>query len=229
MTHPEPTIIPQEWTFHDKNVAETFDHHVREQLPWYDIATTAVAFLARHYLQPNTRAYDLGCSNGNIGRAINETLQQRNVTLIAIDDSPEMLTHYNAPGKPNLARIQDYDYQPHSLTIAFLALQFLPFPAKLTTLQRTYNTLLPGGAILLVDRFIPEAHDPDADQALTRLTLDAKLRAGATPDDIISKELSLVGIQRPLTTSLYANLPQSRVTTFFRFGHFQGHVITRAE
>jgi hypothetical protein len=39
--------IPKEWTFHSDAVADKFDRHVREQLPWFDLAAQAVAHFAR--------------------------------------------------------------------------------------------------------------------------------------------------------------------------------------
>jgi hypothetical protein len=34
---------PKEWTFYSDAVADKFDRHVREILPWQDLATQAVA------------------------------------------------------------------------------------------------------------------------------------------------------------------------------------------
>lgn len=215
--------IPTNWTFQSNNIATNFDTHVREQLPWYDLATNAIAFLARHYIQPNTLTYDLGCSTGNIGRAIQTTLTQRNAQLIPIDESQEMLTQYNGPGQPINDKIQTHKYQPFSLAISLLALQFTPVSTRATTLETLTQTAQPGGAILLLEKWLPNTQDPDAETALYRLTLDAKLKAGATPQDIIAKELSLVGAQRPLDPKLLNNHPNA--TCFFRFGHFAGYVI----
>ena len=33
--------IPNNWTFEDTEVAKNFNRHVREQLPFYDLATNA--------------------------------------------------------------------------------------------------------------------------------------------------------------------------------------------
>jgi len=212
--------IPTQWTFHDANVAKAFDQHVREQLPWYDLATNATAFLARHYIQPYTNIYDLGCSTGNIGRAIAETLQERNANLTAIDDSQEMLKHYNAPGTPIQQQIQTYPYEPYSLAIAFLALQFIPPNERKKLIQTLRQNIMPGGALIILDKFLPNHNDTDAELAIYRLTLEAKLKAGASPDEIIQKELSLNGTQRPL------NLNEIKpATPYFRFGHFAGFVL----
>jgi tRNA (cmo5U34)-methyltransferase len=215
--------VPARWTFRSPNVAEHFDAHVREQLPWYELATSAIAFLARHYIQPGSLVYDLGCATGNVGRAIAATLEERRAELVAIDESEDMLERYEAPGRIELAAIERYEYARHSLAISLLATQFTPPGARAELLDRLVNAALPGGAVILLEKWLPELADPDAETALYRLTLDAKLRAGATPEEIVAKELSLVGAQRPLDPRLLERHPRS--TTFFRFGHFAGVVL----
>ena len=218
-------VVPERWTFKSRHVAEHFDAHVREQLPWYDFATTAVAFMARHYIQPRTRVYDLGCSTGNIGRAINATLTERGAWLVPVDASAEMLERYEGPGEPVCADMEKMEYEPHSLAIAFLALQFVPPHERAATLDRILTKTQPGGAVILVDRFLPDTSNYDADLAIARLTLDAKRQAGATPDEIIEKELSLVGSQRPLSLGHLRPYAPAR---FFQFGHFAGYLLMGA-
>ena len=65
----------KDWTF--RGFSGQFDGHVREQLPWYDMATAAVAMIARHYIPQGGKVYDLGCSTGNIGRVLAPTLHER--------------------------------------------------------------------------------------------------------------------------------------------------------
>ena len=60
--------IPDSWTFKTDEVAQGFDSHVREQLPWYDALTQLVAMIARHYLPVGATAYDIGASTGNMGK-----------------------------------------------------------------------------------------------------------------------------------------------------------------
>ena len=90
--------IPTNWTFETSGVAQGFDRHVREQLPWYDLATNAILHVARHYIPENGLVYDFGASTGNIGRALEPILTKRNAHLIGIEPSQEMIKLYNAPG-----------------------------------------------------------------------------------------------------------------------------------
>ena len=66
--------IPQNWTFKSDHIADHFDQHVREQLPWYDLATFATAQMARHYVPQGGKVYDIGCATGNMGRVLAGTL-----------------------------------------------------------------------------------------------------------------------------------------------------------
>ena len=66
--------IPEHWTFKSEGVAENFDEHVRESLPWYDLATKTLAHVVRHYITEGGIVYDIGCSTGNVGDAIKETI-----------------------------------------------------------------------------------------------------------------------------------------------------------
>jgi len=62
--------ISQNWTFKSDHIANNFDQHVREQLPWYDLATFATAQMARHFVPQGGKVYDIGCATGNMGRVL---------------------------------------------------------------------------------------------------------------------------------------------------------------
>jgi tRNA (cmo5U34)-methyltransferase len=83
--------IPSNWTFETSAVASGFDRHVREQLPWYDLATNAITHIARHYIPEGGLVYDLGAATGNIGRAVAPVLADRGARLIGIEPSAEMV------------------------------------------------------------------------------------------------------------------------------------------
>ena len=57
---------PGSWTFEDQELAAHFGAHVREQLPWYDLATRLVVHVAQHSIRPDGLAYDVGAATGNI-------------------------------------------------------------------------------------------------------------------------------------------------------------------
>ena len=213
--------IPTNWTFQDQDVAAGFERHVREQLPWYELATGAVAHVARHYIPERGVVYDLGAATGNIGRALAPTLRTRAATLISVEPSEEMAAQYSGPQPEGLVihRAEEIDFQPYDVAIAFLTLMFIPLAARPALLDRLTAAMRPGGALIIFDKC--EAHRGYPGTVLWRLALAGKLATGVEPAEIVAKELSLSGVQRPLAPAL---LPGNAIE-FFRFGEFAGWLI----
>lgn len=213
--------IPASWTFKSEDVAAGFDAHVREQLPWYDLATGIVAQLARHFIPPGGIVVDVGASTGNIGRAIEPTLLSRGARLIAIDEAEAMQGKYAGPGDFLLADARSYDFAKTrpDLIIAFLALMFVPVADRAALLGRMRSAVRPGGAVVVFDKREPIGGE--IGQIIYRLTLAAKYEAGAKPEEIIAKELSLAGVQRPMAKEELVGFVE-----VFRFGDFGGWIYT---
>ena len=215
--------IPSEWTFKDRKVAEAFDRHVREQLPWYDMATGAVAHFARHYVPNEGVVIDVGCSTGNVGRALAPMLAARNATLIGVDSSAERRPLYDAPGEFVARDVRQFDFQARrpDLVICFLALMFVPVAERGALVERIKDSIKPGGATIVFDKF--ESRTGYVGTANYRLTLAAKYEAGAAPEEIIQKELSIAGLQRPMREHDLKGFVE-----VFRFGDFAGFVCEKA-
>jgi tRNA (cmo5U34)-methyltransferase len=214
---------PSEWTFKAPDVAAAFDRHVREQLPWYDLATGVVVHAARHWLPQGGTVVDVGAATGNIGRALAHVLDARKARFIAIDDSEDMARAYQGPGQLQVVDARAFDFagaQP-DLIIAFLVLMFVPVADRADLIRRMVASLRPGGAVVVFDKMSPVAGHVGT--VIYRLTLAAKYEAGALPDEIIRKELSLAGSQRPMVEAELDGF-----TPLFRFGDFAGFVHERA-
>lgn len=212
--------IPHDWTFETTEVADGFDRHVREQLPWYDMATGAIAHIARHYIPEGGLVYDIGAATGNIGRAIAPTLESRNARLIAIEPSAAMAANYRGPGEVVVQKAETYPFEPFDLGILFLTMMFVS-PSKRRALIGTLRHWCQvGGAIIVFDKCEPAAGYLST--VLYRLTLAGKRSAGVPADEILEKELSLSGVQRPVRVE---ELGQGLLTEWFRFGDFAGWVI----
>jgi tRNA (cmo5U34)-methyltransferase len=219
--------IPTEWTFNSPDVAAQFDAHVREQLPWYDLATEAVAHFSRHYIPEFGIVYDIGCSTGNIGRALAPTLAAREAELFAIDASQEMVDRYVGPGSCVQGDALDFQYEPYDVAICFLLLMFLPAGQRRGFIRRLCQLMRPGGALIVFDKTDCACGGYLA-TAIHRLTMAGKLRAGAPPAEIIAKELSISGVQRPLPWQFMTMVVPAAVEVF-RFGEFAGWVIETPE
>jgi tRNA (cmo5U34)-methyltransferase len=215
--------VPDEWTFRSGDVARSFDSHVREQLPWYELATGIVAHVARCYVPKGGRVIDVGASTGNVGRALAPILKARAAHLTAIESAEEFKELYDAPGLFIVADAVDFDYarQCPDLIVCFLALQFIPVARRRRLIAQMCDAIALGGAVVVFDKMIPRPGY--AGTVSYRLTLAAKREAGASPADIVAKELSIMGVQRPLDDQELAGFVE-----IFRFGDFAGFVYERA-
>lgn len=215
--------VPDNWTFKDDGVAAGFDSHVREQLPWYDLVTEAVVQISRHYIGEGGLVYDIGASTGNIGRALSPVLRDRNANLVSIEESSEMAELWSAPGELVVTNALAHPYQRFDLAVCMLCLIFNSPSDSAALLHVLKRNVAPGGAIVVVERMLP----PDGYLSIvtSRLTLHAKRMAGATGEEIVTKELSLAGAQRPLDPALLAELG---AVEWFRYGDFAGYVIEGA-
>jgi tRNA (cmo5U34)-methyltransferase len=214
--------IPDSWSFNRTDVADNFDAHVREQLPWYDLVTSAVVQIGRHYIPRGGHVYDIGASTGNILRALEPVIDARDCSCAAIEPSKEMLSRWDGPPHAALIneRAEEHDFAEFDFAVAMLSLMFVAPPILPALLRTITDNINPGGALVVVERTLP----PPGYMSVvsSRLTLAAKAQAGAPADEIVAKELSLAGVQRPIDPRL---LEAHGAVEWFRFGDFAGYVI----
>ena len=202
-----------DWKF--KNIAETFDTHVREQLPWYDLVIDAIAFMVKNILPRNGKVYDIGGSTGNIKRVVFDTVVARNASYFTLDNVSEM--------KPDIvADALEYKYSNFDIAILNLTLMFISVKDRDYLLQILLDKLEVGGAIIIVDKFIQS--ESYLATILRRMTLHWKYMNGVDCKDIIEKELSLSGIQIPLYAE---DILKYGGEKFFQFGEFSGYIIMK--
>lgn len=213
--------IPTNWTFDSVDVAANFDSHVREQLPWYDIVSNAIAQIGNHYIPEHGVVYDIGASTGNVEKVLRDTLSNRSAGFIPIENSLEMAGTYTGTYNVLVMDATEVEYEPFDFAVCFLSMMFISPHKRLALIDILMCNLRDGGALVIVEKTIPTAGY--AATVLARLTLKEKLNNGASPEDIITKELSLSGVQRPIDPDkLFANY---KYTEFFRYGEFGGYIV----
>lgn len=85
-----------------------------------------------------------------------------------VDECPDMVEAYYAPGRALRADMTRFDYKPFDVAVAFLAFMFLAVPARRKLLARLWQQLRPGGAIIVFDKAVPPGGYPAT--VLARLT-----------------------------------------------------------
>lgn len=211
--------IPQNWTFKSEEVASGFDNHVRETLPWYDLATEAVAHVARHYINESGIVYDIGASTGNIGKALKTTLDSRKAKLIAIEPSIPMAGLYEGGGQLVINNAEDIEYEQYDVAICFLSIMFMEPDKRDDFMVKLRKSRKKGGAIIIFDKMEPKYGYFST--VMYRLTLANKMAQGIKAEQVMEKELSLGGVQRPINEALLGD----DAINWFRFGDFAGWII----
>lgn len=211
--------IPNEggWTFESNEVAKGFDSHVREQLPWYDIATGLAVHIIRHYLPENGVMYDIGASTGNISLACKELIKNRKIELISLEPSIEMRQQYKSIGELVSDKAEDHKYKNFDVAIMFLTMMFVPISKRDNLMNELIIKCKKGGCILIFDKCEPKGGYIST--VMYRLALAGKVSTGTSSDNIVKKELSLSGCQRPFEPKSY------NAVEVFRFGDFAGWII----
>lgn len=223
---PERLEIPKVgmWSFHSVEVARKFDAHVREQLPWYDHLLDCISLIGAHYIPENGQVYDIGASTGNVGLALRKHVVTRNAKLVSIEKSLEMSrNHKGLPGEWVTEDALKYDFARFDFAVLNLVLMFLPVGERVEFVRKLRGLLKPGGAMVIVDKVL--APPGYLGTVLRRMAISWKLAAGASPEDVVAKELSLGGVQRPISPAI---IPAGAFE-FFRFGEFAGWVVERPE
>lgn len=213
---------PHHWSFELPAVASQFDSHVREQLPFYELATTAVADLVRYYLQDCGTLVDIGAATGNVSRACSEIAQERRARVINIEPSREMASRFSGYGELVVGRVEEVAVPPCDVLVSFLTMAFLPPKHRRQLLAGLVKKISPGGALILLERIEP----PVAANASRLLIQAAKMRNGSSPQSVVAKEVSIAGVLRPIDPQL---IEEFGAWLFFAYGDFRGYVIEVSE
>ena len=208
----------KDFIFTGSMVGGNFDSHVREQLPFYDLVTDSVSMIIRNYLPQNGLLYDIGASTGNVTKSVESVILDRNARAVSIDSSEDMINTWKGVGESVTADGVTYPYEEFDVAVCFLVLMFMTIEQRKALLHTLYKKKKQGGVIIVVDKLLVQGGYFGT--VMRRLTFDWKLKNNAKPEDIIKKELSLAGVQRPMTKEEIITGQE-----FFRLGEFVGWVV----
>ena len=209
------------WTFDSKEVAEKFDEHVREQLPWYDMLTDAVVYITRNYLTEGNQVVDIGASTGNLSKKLLPLANERKGRVLAIEKSLQMCNNMKDMEDVRVmyADITNIDIPEAQVYILFLTMMFIPVDKREKLLEDIFEKAKEGGCVIIVDKI---NHSGYFGTVMKRLTWNWKIQQGSIAEDIVNKEMSLAGVQIPINQDL---LLSAQAQEFFRMGEFAGWVI----
>ena len=214
----------------DQNVAQVFPDMINRSIPGYPLIIDNIGYLSEQYAQEQTTIYDLGCATGIATLSIAKQLT-KNCPIIAIDNSTSMvekasqyLGQYNH-GADVTIHFEDItlsDLQPASVIIMNFTLQFLAPEQRTHMLAKIYDALLPGGILILSEKFKAEETLPN--NVLIDLHHQFKKNNGYSDLEISQKRTALENVMKTdtmnthfqrLTASGFTN-----ITTWFSCFNF---------
>ena len=207
-----------DWTF-DERVAEVFPDMIQRSVPGYSNIISMIGMLAERFVTPHTQVYDLGCSLGAATLSVRRSVQADDCKIIAVDNSPAMVErcrrHIDAfraktPVEVIEADIRDIPIENASMVVLNFTLQFLAPADRLTLLERIYQGLNPGGALVLSEKFSFE--DADVGELLFNMHHDFKRANGYSELEISQKRSMLENVM--LTDSVEAHKARLRQAGF---------------
>lgn len=182
----------------DEQVVDVFPDMIARSVPGYASILSMIEQMAARFVRPGTHIYDLGCSLGAATRLIRR--QAPNDCVIhAVDNSPAMISRLKNIIADEAVRgctvmLEEEDLQVAciqnaSFVVLNLTLQFIPPSERRNVLQRVFDGLLPGGALLISEKICFE--DPMQQQLMTDLHHDFKRAHGYSDLEIAQKRTSI--------------------------------------
>lgn len=191
------------WTFAGE-VAKNFDQHVKKSVPFYQEAHSLTVSLSDFFVHPGSNLLDIGCSTGTLLQKLAKHNSGKNLKFTGVDIEPSMITYAEEHNEyPNsvfyLNRdLLEFSEEKFDFAIAFLTLQFISPAIRQLYFDKIYQLLNWGGALFIYDKV--RAPDARFQDIVTSLYFSSKLESGFTSEEIISKMLSLKGVQEPYSS-----------------------------
>jgi tRNA (cmo5U34)-methyltransferase len=198
--------------------AKDFDDHISRSIPGYKELVETCVRLSRRFVQPGTTVVDVGCSTGHLLASIhdNNKAARPDVNYVGLDCVPDFRVHWGRLESANV-KFEVCDARSYlglknvSLAYSTFMVQFIRPPDKIPLLQRIYDGLVEGGALIIAEKtFADTARLQDA---LAFPYYDYKLEQGFSEKDLLDKERSLRGV---MTLWTEAELKQALRQVGFR-------------
>lgn len=218
------------WTF-SGSVAETFPEHVKRSVPMYEIGHDLVCKLSDYFVKEDSICHEIGTSVGELlMKLANHNKNKKNVKWIGIDIEKDMIAkaRQNVKGIKNIslevADVLHYEFEKSDLIVSYYTIQFTPPKFRQQIMDKIYDTLHWGGALLLFEKV--RGADARFQDIMTTLYTDYKLEQNYTTEEIIAKTRSLKGVLEPFSTQGNLDLLKRAgfvdVMTVFKYLCFEG-------
>jgi len=183
----------------DQQVVQVFPDMIKRSVPGYENIINSIGVITQRCAINDSNLYDLGCSLGAATLSMRRGLDEKTgCKIISVDNSSAMVEsckqHIHAyKSDVPVTVLQDdicnIKIENASVVVLNFTLQFLTPEKRLSLLKNIYQGLLPGGVLVLSEKFI--FNDSTSNQLLVDLHLDFKRSHGYSELEISQKRSSL--------------------------------------
>ncbi len=219
-------------------VAEVFDDMLDRSVPFYREVIAMTAGLLASRLQQSDLVCDLGCATGATLLVLARDLEALDLRLVGVDNSPAMLdkarrraASYGQAARINFqeADISSFEAQQAGAVICNYTLQFLRPMQREPLLRRIWQSLRPGGVLILSEKVI--CHDPRLNRDFIGLHHGFKKSRGYSELEIARKREALENVLVPFSIPENLELVEktgfSSVESFFQWFNFASFVAVK--
>ncbi|HXP74681.1 MAG TPA: methyltransferase domain-containing protein [Stellaceae bacterium] len=185
----------EELGFSFARFADGFDRHIRQSIRGYADLLSDCAALSEYFVENGTVVFDIGCSTGSFLREVWSKTHERcpEARYIGVDVEPSFRSFWQGAQADNmelqLADVRSYPIPGNcSFVTSIFSLQFIPEGERQKVLDKIYQALLPGGALIIAEKVFCKV--PKLNDMLTFIHYDFKRRS-FTEAEILAKERSL--------------------------------------
>ena len=190
----------------DEQVVRVFPDMISRSVPGYELVVPMIGMLARRYAQAGSNIYDLGCSLGAASLAIAMSAKEKDINIIALDNSEAMVercrqvvseSNLAIPVDVRLEDLQDAKIENASVVVLNFTLQFVDRGYRQGLIERIAKGMRPGAALIISEKICFADDDMQTDQ--TDWYYDFKRTQGYSDMEISQKREALENVLQPDT------------------------------
>jgi tRNA (cmo5U34)-methyltransferase len=192
-----------EWSFAG-DTAANFDAHVSKSVPLYYEGHKLVTDLSDYFVGNDSIVYEIGCSTAALTKKLAQHHASKKARFVGLEIEQDMtdIAARNCARLPNVEiRCGDatqWDFEKSDLIVAYYTVQFVPPKHRQALVDRLYESLNWGGALMLFEKV--RAPDARFQDMISQAYVDFKLDNGYSPDEILTKARSIRRVLEPFST-----------------------------
>lgn len=184
--------------FEFSKIAEKFDEHLSGQLYWHsNFVNHFLPEVASIFMAEKTNCYDFGASTGNVELALSSMINSRSINFIPVEKCKEMAERYKGDSTVVIGDFLSVFMNEFSFATCILSLCFVHPSKREDFIDSLKSSCMVGGAFVILEKMKSKAGYLGT--ALNRVTWRNKIQNGECIEMVVNKELSLSGVQYPLS------------------------------